>query len=115
MFAAWLSRWLPVAALAVTLVAVLDPLEGFPIVLIGGVLAVMAALQDQSPWLRIAVIGLVVACLGCAAMVALSSAGGVGGPTGHSRWWLLAIVPYPVGVVLFVAADVMVLRGRSRR
>lgn len=115
MFAAWVSRWLPVAALTVTLIAVIDPLEGFPIVLMGGVLTVMAALQERSPWLRLALAGLVIAALGCAAMIALSMAGGVGEVPGRSRWWLLALTPYPVGVVLFIAADVLILRARSLR
>jgi hypothetical protein len=48
-------------------------------------------------------------------MVALSMAGGVGGGTGRSPWWLLVIAPYPVGVVLFIAADVLILRERSPR
>lgn len=109
----WLTRWLPVAALALTLLASLDPLEGFPGVLIGGVLTVMASLQAQGARLRLAVTGLILAVMGCAAMVALSVAGGVGGATGRSTWWLLTVTPYPVGVILFVAADILILRARA--
>lgn len=111
----WLTRWLPVAALALTLLAVLDPLEGFPIVLIGGVLTVMAALQAQGFKLRLAATGLVLAVLGCAAMVFLSTMGGVGGGTGRSVWWLLVVAPYPAGVILFVVADLLILRARARQ
>ena len=110
--AALLSRWLPIGALGLTLLALLDPLEGFPLVLAGGVLTTMAALQARSRWLRLSGGGLVLAVVGCAAMVGLSMAGGVGGASGRSSWWLLTIAPYPVGVLLFVAADLLILRAR---
>lgn len=112
-FTPFVSRWLPIAALALTLLAAIDPLEGFPIVLIGGVLTVMAAIQDHSPRLRLAVWGVALAAVGCADMVGLSMTGGVGGATGRSSWWLATIAPYPVGVVLFVAADILILRARA--
>lgn len=109
---ALLSRWLPIAALALTLLAALDPLEGFPVILIGGVLTVMAAIQERSPRLRLAVTGLCLAAIGCAAMVALSVAGGVGPVAGRSWWWLIVLAPYPAGVVLFLVADILILRAR---
>lgn len=108
----WISRWLPIAALAVTFLAAIDPLEGFPVVLIGGVLAVMAAIQHRSPYTRVVIAGLGVAAVGCAAMVALSAMGGVGEVTGRSRWWLLVIAPYPVGVLMYVIATIFILRER---
>lgn len=107
----WLKRWLPAVALAVTLLALLEPLEGFPLVLSGGVLTTMAALQ-RGTHLRLATWGLGLGVLGCVAMVGLSLRGGVGGATGRSLWWLFLIAPYPAGMVLVVAADVLMLRGR---
>jgi hypothetical protein len=101
MTATWIRRWLPVAALALTLLAVLDPLEGFPLVLMGGVLTAMAAIQDHSRWRKLAVWGVGLAALGCAEMVGLSFMGGVGGTTGRSMWWLLVLLPYPIGVLMF--------------
>jgi hypothetical protein len=109
----FLNRWLPVIALAITLVAVIDPLEGFPLVLMGGALTTMAAVQERSRWLRLAVRGLVLAAAGAAAMLVLSAMGGVGSGTGRSAWWLLGVMPYPAGVALFVAANLLLLRDRS--
>ena len=114
MLAAWIRRWLPIAGLAVTFLAVLDPLEGFPFVLIGGVLTVMAAIQEQSPRLPLAIWGLAIAAVGCAALIGLSLAGGVGPAAGRSWWWLVVLAPYPTGVVLFVAANVLLLRERGQ-
>lgn len=109
---AWFTRWLPIAAAGVTLLALLDPLEGFPLVLVGGVLAVMAAIQGRSRFTRLVVLGLVLAVVGVAAMLALSAWGGVGGDTGRSIWWLLAALPYPIGVLMYFVGTMLILRGR---
>lgn len=114
-WAAWLSRWLPISALAVTLLAALDPLEGFPLVLMGGVLAVMAAIQNRSAYTQLVIIGFLTASIGCAAMVVLSAVGGVGEIPGRSRWWLGVIAPYPIGVVLYVISTVFILRERTEQ
>lgn len=110
----WFARWLPIAALGVTLAGLLDPLDGFAVVLIGGVLTVMAALQERSTHLRLAVGSLLLAALGCGAMVVMSSMGGVGGNTGRSIWWLVILTPYPIGVIGSLLASALILRGRSR-
>lgn len=110
----WFTRWLPIAALGATLLGLLDPLEGFPVILIGGVLTVMAALQDQSRHTRLATWGLGLEAAGACAMVVLSLVGGVGAATGRSLWWLSFVAPYPVGIVLSLVAGVVILRERSR-
>ena len=40
--------------------------------------------------------------LGVATLWAMSALGGVGGDTGRSIWWLLVLLPYPVGWILAV-------------
>lgn len=111
-WATWISRWLPIAAVGFTLMGLLDPLEGFPIVLIGGVLSVMSAIQTQSRHFRVIAAGLACAVGGCAAMFGLSWFGGVGAATGRSPWWLLLVAPYPVGVLLYLVGTVLILRAR---
>lgn len=111
-WSAWVTRWLPIAVIGMTLLASLDPLEGFPLVLIGGVLALMAAIQSRSPHTRLIAWGLGLAVVGCAAMVGLSAIGGVGADTGRPLWWLVVVAPYPVGVLLYLAGAVLVLRAR---
>ena len=43
---------------------------------------------------------------GVAAMFALSAVGGIGGRSGHSLWWGLLILPYPVGWLMALAGGV---------
>jgi hypothetical protein len=88
--------------------------RGFPVVLIGGVLTVMAAIQEQTRHTRLAHWGLGLEALGACAMVVLSLVGGVGAATGRSIWWLLFVAPYPVGILLSLVAGVLILRERSR-
>ena len=35
--------------------------------------------------------------VGVCAMFALSAVGGIGGRSGHSMWWGILILPYPLG------------------
>jgi hypothetical protein len=52
---------------------------------------------------------LALVAVGVAALFVLSWFGGVGGPRGHSWWWALVLVPYPVGWVTGLVAGVMAL------
>jgi hypothetical protein len=40
----------------------------------------------------------------------MSSFGGLGGRTGHSMWWALLLVPYPVGWLLGLFGGVRMVR-----
>jgi hypothetical protein len=42
-------------------------------------------------------------------MVVLSWFGGVGGDTGRSMWWLVVVIPYPVGWVIGLVGAVLTL------
>lgn len=110
----WVSRWLPIAAFGVTLFALLDPIEGFAVVLIGGVLALMASLQSGESS-RLITSGVGLAAVGSMAMVWLSSVGGVGAASGRSPWWLLIVAPYPIGILMFLIGIVVILRERWRK
>ena len=44
--------------------------------------------------------------VGVAAMFALSAVGGIGGKSGHSMWWGMLILPYPVGWLMALAGGV---------
>jgi uncharacterized membrane protein len=47
--------------------------------------------------------------VGVGAMVALSVAGGIGGKSGHSMWWGVLILPYPVGWLMALVGGVIAL------
>lgn len=42
-------------------------------------------------------------------MMALSWFGGVGDDSGHSMWWLLIVIPYPIRWILGLIGAVLVL------
>jgi hypothetical protein len=104
-----LSRALGMAGLLALLVGAVDPLEGFPLVLGGGVLAVIAARLARSRWFRPMAWGLGLATGGCAAMVVLSALGGIGGQSELPAAWGLTVLPYPIGGSLLLAGSELLL------
>jgi hypothetical protein len=50
--------------------------------------------------------------LGVAAMVVLSGLGGIGGNSGHSLWWGVFILPYPIGWALgFISGGIALIES----
>ena len=95
-------------------IGALDPLEGSVVILAGSGLVVLAT------WLGHRERGLCVyrTCLfgmiafGVIALFALSAVGGIGGSNGHSMWWGLLLLPYPIAWILTMAN--LVVRGIDR-
>ena len=87
------------------MVGPLDPLEGSVLILIGSALVALGTwLGNQARSLviyRAWLFGMI-AC-GILAMFVISHLGGVGGPSGRSIWWLLVMLPYPIGWLLEMA------------
>ena len=105
----WSRRmlWIGTAALVLGL---LDPLEGSLVILAGaGVSTVAAHLGHLSArrWLDW---GVALATLGVAMLWALSEAGGIGGNSGHTNWWALLLIPYPIGWLLSLSGSIRALR-----
>lgn len=94
------SRILVIAGLIGMLVGAIDPLEGCVVVLAGIAAAALGAYLGQTRHRRFLYSGLAAVVCGVAAMIILSQLGGIGGRSGHSLWWGLLIVPYPVGWLL---------------
>lgn len=113
-----LTRMLFPIGVVAMVVGALDPLEGSIIILLGsGLVAVATWLrnQDRSQAIyRTWLFGLI--ALGILAMFVLSHLGGVGGPSGRSMWWLLLLLPYPIGWLLemgnLIASGINRLRRR---
>lgn len=86
-------------------VGALDPLEGAMLILPGSGLVALASWlgsQNRSQAIyRTWLFGLI--ALGILAMFVISHLGGVGGPSGRSMWWLLLLLPYPIGWLLVMA------------
>jgi hypothetical protein len=91
------------------LVGAIDPLEGCVVILAGVVLAAGGAYlgQTQHRILLYWAVGLV--AFGVVAMIVISHFGGLGGSHGHSWWWGLFLVPYPLGWLVGLTGTVLAL------
>ncbi|NTW29139.1 MAG: hypothetical protein HGA39_07230 [Coriobacteriia bacterium] len=100
------SRILVVVGGIGMLLGAVDPLEGSVVILVGSAMVLLGILLGQEErrvllyWA--AVFALI--ALGVAAMVALSAVGGIGGTSGHSMWWGVLVLPYPVGWIMGMAS-----------
>ena len=100
------------------LVGVADPLEGWVIIFAGSGLVTLGTFLGQAKrrllWDWLLIFSLI--AVGAGAMVGLSLAGGIGGRSGHSLWWGLLILPYPIAWIMgMVSLGFRMIRGRRRR
>ena len=103
------SRILLGTGLLGMLVGALDPMEGSLVILPGTGVAALGAFLAHSRQRLGLYAAFVMVGLGVAALFGLSACGGIGGPTGHSMWWGLLILPYPVGWIVGLVGDVAAL------
>jgi purine-cytosine permease-like protein len=93
------------------LLGTVDPLEGSVLILPGSGLIALGTFIGKSQrgviryWLW--VFGLI--AVGVAAMFVLSAFGGIGGKSGHSMWWGVLMLPYPVGWLMALVGAVLAL------
>ena len=84
------------------LVGALDPLEGSLVILPGsGIVTLGTFLSNNARRLIIYWTSIfLLISVGVGAVFVLSAFGGFGGSSGHSMWWGILILPYPVGWVM---------------
>jgi hypothetical protein len=93
------SRILTIVGSIAMLVGAIDPLEGSLLILPGSGLIAIGTFLGQGGrrvfiyriWVFILI------AIGVGALWGLSAIGGLGGPTGHSNWWAVLILPYLIG------------------
>jgi purine-cytosine permease-like protein len=96
------SRILIIVGSIAMLVGVLDPLEGSVVILAGSALVTLGMFFGQvgrrllTYWILI----FILIAFGVGVMFAFSAFGGIGGTSGHSLWWGVLILPYPVGWIM---------------
>jgi len=109
------TRWaqvLVIVGLIAMLIGAVDPLEGSLIILPGSGMAALGAFLGQSRHRRVVYWAFGLIAVGVGAMFVLSMFGGTGGSTGRSNWWLLVVLPYPIGWIMGLAG---VLPGIGKR
>lgn len=88
------------------LLGAIDPLEGSVVILAGSALVLLGTfvgqVDRQSRLFWMATFLLI--AVGVGAMFALSAIGGIGGDSGHSTWWGVLVLPYPVGWMMGIVS-----------
>lgn len=99
------------------LVGAVDPLEGSVIILVGCMLVTIGTFLGKTErslaWYWLLIFSLIV--VGVGALFGLSAAGGLGGRTGHSMWWGILILPYPIAWVMGMVSLVFRMVRSVRR
>lgn len=111
------TRWshvLVIVGLIGMLIGAIDPLEGSLIILPGSGVVALSALLGQSRHRRLLYWAFGLTAVGVGAMFVLSMFGGTGGRSGrgHSNWWALVILPYPVGWIMGLVGIILSFRER---
>jgi hypothetical protein len=107
-------RTLLIAGLVLMVAGALDPMEGSVVILFGSAVATTGAFLGHGHRRAMQAWALVLIAVGVGLLFGMSAIGGVGGSTGRSAWWLLAVLPYPIGWVLGLVAVSTMLRRRSQ-
>lgn len=99
------ARILFIIGVIAMVVGAVDPMEGSVVILSGsGLIALGTWLGNRGRGLSVywaCLFGMI--ALGVIALFGLSAVGGIGGKHGHSPWWGLLLLPYPVGWILGIA------------
>jgi hypothetical protein len=91
------SRVLIIVGMLAMLFGSIDPLEGSFVILPGVGVVALGAIVGKSRHSNSLCWSFALVALGVAGMIVLSWLGGIGGNSGHSTWWAIVLLPYPVG------------------
>ena len=105
------SRILIVVGGIAMLLGTLDPLEGSLLILPGSGMVALGLFLGHGERRRLRywlwVFALI--AVGVGALFALSAVGGIGGKSGHSMWWGILLLPYPVGWIMALVSAIIAL------
>jgi hypothetical protein len=103
------SRVLVIVGLVGMVIGAIDPLEGSVVILPSAGLVALGEFVGKSRQRVLSYWAFALVAVGVAALFVLSWFGGVGGPEGHSKWWTVVLLPYPVGWVMGLVCGVLAL------
>jgi hypothetical protein len=100
------SRSLVIVGGIAMLIGAVDPMEGSLVILPGsGLVTLGTFLSNSGRGLLIYWIWtFALIAVGVSALFGLSAFGGIGGTSGHSMWWGVLLLPYPVGWIMGVVS-----------
>ncbi|MBL0171768.1 MAG: hypothetical protein IPP90_13795 [Gemmatimonadaceae bacterium] len=93
-------RGLVIAGLVAMVLGAVDPMEGSIVILAGSALAALGSSLTHSRHAPMLLWSFALVLFGVGSMWVFSFFGGFGGTTGTSKWWMVTIVPYPIGWLL---------------
>jgi hypothetical protein len=103
------SKILVIVGLMAMLIGAIDPLEGSLIILPGSGMVALGALLGKSRYRLLLYSAFVPITIGVGMLFGLSGLGGVGGSTGRSNWWLLVVLPLPLGWIIGLVGTILKL------
>ena len=112
------SRILVIVGLLCMLIGAIDPLEGSFVILPGIGMVALGAFLGKSRHRKLLYRSFVLVAVGVGALVVLSAVGGIrlsSKDAGHSIWWGLFILPYPVGWIMGLVGAILSLTKSSKR
>ena len=109
------SLGLVVVGLLAMLVGAIDPLEGSFVILPGSAVVAVGAFLGKSRYRMLLIWALVLIAAGVGAMVVFTAWGGIGGHSGHSLWWGLFVLPYPLGWIIGLVGAILRLIESFKR
>ena len=103
------SRILKAAGGIAMVLGTLDPMEGSLLILPGSGLVALGMFLGGKERRTVLywVWAFALIAVGVGAMFALSAVGGIGGKSGHSMWWGVLMLPYPVGWLMALLGAVI--------
>jgi hypothetical protein len=110
------SRVLVIVGGIAMLFGAIDPLEGSLVILPGSLLVLLGIFigPDDRRSLRYWIATVLLIASGVIGMFVLSAFGGIGGESGHSMWWGVLVLPYPLGWIMGIGGLAFRLLRRSR-
>jgi uncharacterized membrane protein len=112
------SRVLLIVGLLCMLIGAVDPLEGSFVSLPGIGMVAIGALLGKSRYRKLLYRSFVLVAVGVGALVVLSALGGIrlsSKDAGHSMWWGLFLLPYPVGWIMGLVGAILSLTKSFKR
>jgi hypothetical protein len=105
------SRALVIVGLIAMALGALDPLEGSFVIWLASALVAFGEMLSGGRHRNVLYGSFLLITAGVVAMWVMSAIGGIGGNTGHTMWWALVLIPYPVGWLLGLVFGVRELSG----